>query len=83
MTRRGCRRPGSRTRPLPRRYVVITKDQATAAKAKSALQSGDAWKTVANKYSTDAQTKQAGGVLKGAAKGSLGDQTLETAVLAS
>src|ERR1700754_4943952 len=61
-------------------HVVITKDQATAQKAKSALQSGDSWKTVANKYSTDAQTKQAGGELKGAAKGSLGDPTLETSV---
>jgi foldase protein PrsA len=49
--------------------VVLTRDKATADKAKSALQGGAGWKAVVKKYSIDPATKANGGVLSGLSKG--------------
>jgi foldase protein PrsA len=49
--------------------VVLTKDKATADKAKAALDSGTPWKDVAKKYSIDQASKAQGGKLPGVAKG--------------
>jgi foldase protein PrsA len=49
--------------------VVLTKDKATAQKAKAAIQSGTAWAQVAKKYSIDQASKAQGGKLPGVAKG--------------
>jgi foldase protein PrsA len=49
--------------------VVLTRDAATAAKAKAALQSGQSWSKVVKKYSIDPATKATGGVLSGLSKG--------------
>jgi foldase protein PrsA len=49
--------------------VVLTKDQATANKAKQALQSGKSWAQVAKQYSTDPTTKNSGGLLKNVTQG--------------
>ena len=59
--------------------VVLTKDEAEAAKAKAALEDGDSWKTVAKKYSIDDTTKEDGGKLAAQAKGTL-DKELDEAV---
>jgi foldase protein PrsA len=58
--------------------IVLTKDKAKAAQAKAALNSGQSWKSVAAKYSTDQASKSKGGVLKGVAKGQQ-EQALDTA----
>jgi parvulin-like peptidyl-prolyl isomerase len=49
--------------------IVLTKDKATAQKAKQALQSGQSWNAVAKKYSIDQASKTNGGKLAGVAKG--------------
>jgi foldase protein PrsA len=49
--------------------IVLTKQQAQAAAAKRALDSGQSWKDVAKKYSIDQASKAQGGLLKGVAKG--------------
>jgi foldase protein PrsA len=49
--------------------VVLTKTKAQADKAKAALESGQAWKDVAKKYSIDQASKAQGGKLPGVAKG--------------
>ena len=49
--------------------VVLTKDQAKAAQAKKALQSGQPFAQVARKFSIDTQTKNNGGKLQGVTKG--------------
>jgi foldase protein PrsA len=49
--------------------IVLTKDQATANKAKQALQSGQSWAAVAKQYSIDPTTKNAGGLLKNVKQG--------------
>jgi foldase protein PrsA len=49
--------------------IVLTKDEATAKKAKAALESGQPWAKVAKRYSIDAQSKKKGGELSGVAKG--------------
>ena len=49
--------------------VVLTKTKAKANQAKSAIQSGTAWKDVAKKYSIDQASKAQGGKLPGVAKG--------------
>jgi foldase protein PrsA len=49
--------------------VVLTRDAATANKAKAALQSGQGWSAVVKKYSIDPATKATGGVLSGLSKG--------------
>jgi foldase protein PrsA len=62
--------------------VVLTKDQATANKAKAAIQSGTAWKDVANKYSIDQASKAQGGKLPGVAKGQQ-EKSFDTAIFAA
>ncbi|MDA0158976.1 peptidyl-prolyl cis-trans isomerase [Solirubrobacter ginsenosidimutans] len=62
--------------------VVLTKDKATADKARAALDSGDSWATVAKKYSIDDTSKAAGGKLPAQAKGTL-DKELDTAVFSA
>jgi foldase protein PrsA len=59
--------------------VVLTKNEAEAKEAKAALEDGDSWKTVANKYSIDDTTKKEGGKLAAQAKGTL-DKELDEAV---
>jgi foldase protein PrsA len=49
--------------------IVLTKTQAQAQAAKTALQHGSSWKVVAKKYSTDPTTKNIGGVLNNVTKG--------------
>lgn len=49
--------------------VVLTRDKATADKAKAALLGGGSWSTVVKKYSIDPATKATGGVLSGLSKG--------------
>jgi foldase protein PrsA len=43
--------------------IVLTKDKATADKAKSAIRDGESFSSVAKKYSTDAGSKNQGGKL--------------------
>jgi foldase protein PrsA len=49
--------------------IVLTKQQAQAAAAKRALESGQSWKDVTKKYSVDQASKAQGGLLTGVAKG--------------
>jgi foldase protein PrsA len=49
--------------------IVLTKTLAQANAAKAALDAGKSWNAVAKKYSTDATTKDAGGLLTGVTKG--------------
>jgi foldase protein PrsA len=49
--------------------IVLTKEQAQAAAAKRALDSGQSWKAVTKKYSIDQASKAQGGLLTGVAKG--------------
>jgi parvulin-like peptidyl-prolyl isomerase len=49
--------------------LVLTKNQAQAAQAKKALQSGQSFAQVAKKFSIDTQTKNNGGKLQGVTKG--------------
>jgi parvulin-like peptidyl-prolyl isomerase len=49
--------------------IVLTKSKAKADQARSALDSGQSWKTVTNKYSIDQASKAQGGKLSGVAKG--------------
>ncbi len=62
--------------------VVLTKDQATAQKAKDEIAGGASWKTVAKKYSIDDTSKAAGGKLPAQAKGTL-DKQLDDAVFSA
>jgi foldase protein PrsA len=61
--------------------VVLTKDQATANKAKAALASGQSFASVAKKYSIDDASKAKGGKLT-VSKGQQ-EQALDTAVFAA
>ncbi|CAB4933663.1 unannotated protein [freshwater metagenome] len=58
--------------------VVLTKDKATAAKAKAEIEAGASWASVAKKYSIDPASKDSGGKLP-VAQGQ-GEQALEEAV---
>jgi parvulin-like peptidyl-prolyl isomerase len=62
--------------------VVLTKRKAQADKAKSALESGDSWKTIAKRYSIDEASKAAGGKLPAQAKGTL-EKQLDDAVFSA
>jgi foldase protein PrsA len=62
--------------------VVLTKTKAKANQAKSALQSGTAWKTVAKKYSIDQASKAQGGKLPGVAKGQQ-EKSFDTAIFSA
>jgi foldase protein PrsA len=58
--------------------IVLTKTKAQAEAAKKALESGQSWKAVAKKYSTDQSTKNNGGQLLAVTKGQQ-DRTFENA----
>ena len=62
--------------------VVLTKDKATAGKAKSAIQGGQSWASVAKKYSIDQASKSQGGKLPGVAKGQQ-EKSFDTAIFSS
>ena len=62
--------------------VVLTRDKATADKAKAALQGGQSWTAVVKKYSIDPATKATGGVLSGLSKGQQ-EQTFDKAIFAA
>ncbi|MEA2324588.1 MAG: foldase protein PrsA [Solirubrobacteraceae bacterium] len=49
--------------------IVLTKTAARAAQAKSALDSGQSWSSVAKRFSVDQASKSQGGKLAGVAKG--------------
>ncbi|MGN6190162.1 MAG: peptidyl-prolyl cis-trans isomerase [Conexibacter sp.] len=49
--------------------LILTRTQAQANAAKSAVQSGTSWAAAATKYSTDAASKATGGELKGVSQG--------------
>jgi foldase protein PrsA len=49
--------------------IVLTKSKAKADQARSALDSGQSWKSVTSKYSIDQASKAQGGKLAGVAKG--------------
>jgi len=61
--------------------IVLTKTAADAAKAKAAIQSGQAWKDVAKKYSID-PSKSTGGALNGVTAGQQ-DSSLSKAAFAA
>jgi foldase protein PrsA len=62
--------------------IVLTKNEATAKKAKAALQSGQPWAKVAKQYSIDGQSKKKGGKLAGVAKGQQ-EKAFDTAAFAA
>ncbi|HEX3316487.1 MAG TPA: peptidyl-prolyl cis-trans isomerase [Solirubrobacteraceae bacterium] len=62
--------------------IVLTKTPAQAQAAKKALDSGQSWKVVAKKYSTDASTKNTGGQLLAVTRGQQ-DRTFENAAFAA
>lgn len=49
--------------------LILTRTQAQANAAKAAVQGGMSWAAAAKKYSTDAASKAAGGVLRGVSQG--------------
>jgi len=49
--------------------LILTRTQAQANAAKSAVQGGTSWAAVARQYSTDAASKATGGELKGVSQG--------------
>jgi parvulin-like peptidyl-prolyl isomerase len=62
--------------------VILTRSQAQAQAAKSAVQGGTSWKAAARKYSIDPTSKATGGVLRGVAKGQE-DQALDKAAFSA
>ncbi|MDA0158711.1 peptidyl-prolyl cis-trans isomerase [Solirubrobacter ginsenosidimutans] len=62
--------------------VVLTKREADAKRARSALDRGTSWKAVANRYSIDPESKRAGGKVPAVAKGTL-DRKLDKAVFSA
>jgi foldase protein PrsA len=62
--------------------VVLTKTEAKANEARSALDSGQSWKDVVKQYSIDEASKAQGGKLQSVAKGQQ-DKSLEDAVFAA
>lgn len=62
--------------------IVLAKTQASAESAKSALNSGQSWTSVAKKYSIDTATKDKGGVLTGVTQGEE-DQALSQAAFSA
>ncbi len=62
--------------------VVLTKDQAKAAQAKKALESGQSWTAVAKKFSIDQASKGQGGSLLGIAKGTQ-EKSFDDAIFAA
>jgi foldase protein PrsA len=62
--------------------VVLTKTQAKAKQAKSALDEGDSWRSVVRRYSIDEASKAQGGKLPAVAKGQQ-EKALDDAVFAA
>ncbi len=62
--------------------VVLTKDAAHARQARNALDAGQSWKTVTQRFSVDEQSKAAAGKVPGQAKGAL-DKDLDAAVFSA
>jgi foldase protein PrsA len=62
--------------------IVLTKTQAQALQAKSALAHGQSWNAVAKKFSTDTTTKNQGGQLVGVTKGQQ-DSALDAAAFSA
>ena len=62
--------------------IVLTKDRARAADARSALDGGQSWKSVAKKFSIDQASKNQGGALLAVAKGQQ-EPALDKAVFAA
>jgi foldase protein PrsA len=62
--------------------VVLTKTEAKADQARSALEDGDGWKQVVKQYSIDEASKAQGGLLPAVAKGQQ-DKALDDAVFSA
>jgi foldase protein PrsA len=62
--------------------VVLTKTEAKADQARTALDDGDTWKQVVNEYSIDEASKAQGGLLPAVAKGQQ-DKALDDAVFSA
>ena len=62
--------------------VVLTKTEAKADQARSALEDSDSWKQVVNEYSIDEASKAQGGLLPAVAKGQQ-DKALDDAVFSA
>jgi foldase protein PrsA len=63
--------------------IVLTKTKDKAQQAKSALQSGGSWKSVAKKYSVDQASKNKGGELQGGVAKGQQEKALDTAIFAA
>jgi foldase protein PrsA len=63
--------------------IVLTKTKPRAQQAKSALESGQSWKSVAKKYSVDQATKNKGGELQGGVAKGQQEKALDTAIFAA
>lgn len=62
--------------------IVLARTQARANQAKSALEDGESFRTVARRYSTDQTSRGRGGLLSGVSKGQL-ETALDRAVFAA
>jgi foldase protein PrsA len=62
--------------------IVLTKEKSRAEQAKQALENGQSWKQVAQRYSIDEASKGQGGVLLAVAKGQQ-ERALDEAVFAA
>ena len=63
--------------------IVLTKTKGRAQQAKSALDSGQSWKSVAKKYSIDQQSKNKGGELQGGVSKGQQEKALDTAIFSA
>jgi parvulin-like peptidyl-prolyl isomerase len=63
--------------------IVLTKTKGRAQAAKSALQSGQSWKSVAKSFSIDQASKNKGGVLQGGVAKGQQEKALDTAIFAA
>jgi parvulin-like peptidyl-prolyl isomerase len=63
--------------------IVLTKTKAKAQQAKSALDSGQSWKSVAKEFSIDQATKNKGGELQGGVAKGQQEKALDTAIFAA
>jgi foldase protein PrsA len=63
--------------------IVLTKTKDKAQQAKSALDSGQSWKSVAKKYSIDQASKNKGGELEGGVAKGQQEKALDTAIFAA
>jgi foldase protein PrsA len=63
--------------------IVLTKTKDKAAQAKSALDSGQSWKSVAKRYSIDQASKNKGGELQGGVAKGQQEKALDTAIFAA